>query len=361
MAGISTHSFLGSNSSRGFYSFFRYLIGQEEANKIICLKGGPGTGKSSLMKKLGQHFNEKGYDVEFHHCSSDSDSLDGIVIKALKIALVDGTAPHVIDPITPGAVDQIIDLGHYWKEDGIRKYKKEIMDINKEVGKLFRRSYRYFAAAKDIHDDWSIINNEALDYSQLNLLKEELKDKVFTMPISKLGTERHLFATALTPKGVITYIDTIYYNYKNIYVLNGEPGTGKTELLKFLSEEALRRGLKVELFHDPFIPERIEHLAIPEISTIFLTSNEINQKNFQGNNIYMEDYVNKSVLDKYKEHIDYDKDMFYTLFNKGLDTLTKTKKIRDTVEKYYVSNMDFNKINLVYKDLVEKINTFESN
>ena len=35
----------------------------------------------------------RGYDVEFHHCSSDASSIDGVVIPALKIALVDGTTP----------------------------------------------------------------------------------------------------------------------------------------------------------------------------------------------------------------------------------------------------------------------------
>jgi len=36
---------------------------------------------------------ERGYDVEFMHCSSDNNSLDGVVIPSLKIALLDGTAP----------------------------------------------------------------------------------------------------------------------------------------------------------------------------------------------------------------------------------------------------------------------------
>lgn len=50
------HMFLGNNTSKGFYSLFKNLITQEDANRIICLKGGPGTGKSSLMKKLAFYF-----------------------------------------------------------------------------------------------------------------------------------------------------------------------------------------------------------------------------------------------------------------------------------------------------------------
>jgi hypothetical protein len=42
---------------------------------------------------------EKGYDVEFHCCSSDNDSLDGIVIPSIRVAMLDGTAPHGVVPV----------------------------------------------------------------------------------------------------------------------------------------------------------------------------------------------------------------------------------------------------------------------
>ena len=48
------------------------------------------------MKKIGEQFLHMGYNLEFMHCSSDSESLDGIVIPAKKVALLDGTAPHVV-------------------------------------------------------------------------------------------------------------------------------------------------------------------------------------------------------------------------------------------------------------------------
>lgn len=95
MKGKIKNVFPGGNTSQGFYSFYQYIISQDTARRKICIKGGPGTGKSTLMKKVGEFFNLKGYDIEYHHCSSDNNSLDGVVIKGLNIAIVDGTAPHV--------------------------------------------------------------------------------------------------------------------------------------------------------------------------------------------------------------------------------------------------------------------------
>lgn len=86
--------FLGANSPGGFYSLYDQLLPPERAQCIYILKGGPGCGKSTLMRRVAQRMEEKGIPVERILCSGDPDSLDGVVIPALEAALVDGTAPH---------------------------------------------------------------------------------------------------------------------------------------------------------------------------------------------------------------------------------------------------------------------------
>ena len=41
--------FAGSNTPLGFYSFFDQIIDLMQAHRFFILKGGPGTGKSTLM------------------------------------------------------------------------------------------------------------------------------------------------------------------------------------------------------------------------------------------------------------------------------------------------------------------------
>ncbi|MFU0823608.1 PRK06851 family protein [Clostridium sp.] len=360
MKGEFRHFFPGSNTSKGFYSFYRYILPQETARRIFCIKGGPGTGKSSFMKRIGQYFNEKGYDVEYHHCSSDNNSLDGVVIKGLNVAFIDATAPHIVDPISPGAVDEILNFGDCWNERGMSDYRNSIMSINKQIGKTFKRAYRYIGASKTIHDDWSFYNNEALNNSKLNLFKEDLKNEIFgDIPISNTGIDRHLFATAFTPNGIVTYIDSIYKNYKRVYVLNGEPGTGKTSVLSYICDEALKRDLSVEVYHDPLIPERIEHLLIPNLSIALLTSNEINNRNFVGSQIDMKDFLNKRLLDKSSEEITEARDTFYLLLNKGLSIISKAKALHDELEKCYIPNMDFDKVDNKFNEIITRLLKYE--
>ena len=335
------HMFPGGNTSKGFYSFYRYILSQEDANRIICIKGGPGTGKSSLMNKVATNFLNEGYSVEYQHCSSDNNSLDGVVIPALKVAILDGTSPHVVDPVNPGAVDEILNMGDCWNVDGFAAHKKDVIDTNKEIGKTFKRAYRFFAAAKAVHDDITTFNNAALQQAKINKLKEDLANNFFTSKVSNVGNDRHLFATAFTPNGIITYVDTLYQNYETVYVLNGDSGTGKSDILKYLAEMALSRGLNVELYHDPLIPERIEHILIPGRSLAFITSNEINEKKFEGTQIYMSDYMNTNTILRNKSEVDIDKVYFKDLINKGLTTIASAKLLHDELETYYVPNMNF--------------------
>ena len=188
---------------------------------------------------------------------------------------------------------------------------------------------------------------------------EELKEKIFKTPVTGNAYERHLFATAFTPNGIITFVDSILEGYKNVYVLNGGPGTGKTDVLEYLSKEALKRGLSVQLFHDPLIPERLEHIFIPELSTAIITSNEINQKKFEGNQIYMDNLLNSYTINKNKEEINFDTELFYELLNKGLKLIASAKILHDQMETYYVPNMNFDKINEVTRKLIEKLEVYE--
>ena len=43
--------FLGANSPDGFVSFFDHLINLDTAKEVIIIKGGPGVGKSSFMRR----------------------------------------------------------------------------------------------------------------------------------------------------------------------------------------------------------------------------------------------------------------------------------------------------------------------
>ncbi|MBU3189337.1 ATPase [Clostridium bowmanii] len=250
-------------------------------------------------------------------------------------------------------------MGECWEEEGFKKYRRDIIEINKKVGKTFKRAYKFFGAAKLVYDDWSTYNSEALNNNNLNLLKENLRESLFTIPPSNVGYDRHLFATAFTPNGIVTYIENLCSDYKKIYILKGGPGTGKSNVLEFLSDEALRWGYYVEIFHTPLIPEKIEHILIPQLNVAILTSNEINNLDLAGTVIDMKDCLNLSALEKNKTETEYDSAEFFILLNKGLATIKEAKSLHDKLETFFVPNMDFSKVDAVLTKIIKKINGYE--
>lgn len=86
--------FLGGNTPAGFYSLYHQLSDPSRMRALYIIKSGPGSGKSSLMRRVERHIQAAGLETEQVLCSGDPDSLDAVVVPALNAAIVDGTAPQ---------------------------------------------------------------------------------------------------------------------------------------------------------------------------------------------------------------------------------------------------------------------------
>ena len=237
--------------------------------------------------------------------------------------------------------------------------KIKIIYLNKEIGKNFKRAYRYLGSARCIHDDWSSLNYESLDSNKISNIIENLKNNIFKSDKIGYGSERHLFATAITPDGIITYADQLSSEFKKKYVLTGGPGFGKTDILKFIGSSGQKKGYFIEYMHDPFVPERIEHIFIPETSTCIITNNEINQANYTGIEYNLFDYTKSALSTSKKDDIKYNSDLFYELINKGISLIHNAHLLHDELESYYIKAMDFAFADNIYNKVINKLEKYE--
>lgn len=160
--------FLAANTPQGFVSRFDQLGNHREGWRSIIIKGVPGCGKSSLMKKIAEDFLEAGEDVERIHCSSDPDSLDGVMIERLKISIADGTAPHVLEPKYPGAYEQILNLFDALDMETLFHNREEIISLFDQNKILYERAYRFLSAAGSLQSDNAKLGTECLDIIKIN-------------------------------------------------------------------------------------------------------------------------------------------------------------------------------------------------
>ncbi len=260
------HYFVCANSSAGFRNCFPETL--KPLRRVFILKGGPGTGKSTLMKRLGKAFWEQGEDVDYLHCSSDPASLDGVIFCNRKVAVVDGTAPHIIEPTAPGAKEEYINLGVLWDSQKLIPHREEILRGKEQIHHCYEGVYEALAQAKEIHDRWEKVYRENTDYGLLNQLTEEFLERVLgkVPPKDTPGQELHRFFGALTPDGSVNFLESLLAPIKTRCFIKGRPGTGKSTLLKKLVHRAVEKGLKTEVYHCSFDPESLDMVVLPQLS-----------------------------------------------------------------------------------------------
>lgn len=345
--------FPGGNTSSGFFSYHDNII-DKDRNMLYILKGMPGGGKSSLMKELGDNAVKLGLNVEFHHCPSDPNSIDGIVINELKIGIVDGTAPHIIDPVYPGLIDKIIDLGQFIESDGLKLYKSEQFDAKQRNKDSYRRAFNFLKSSKFIYDEIEANNTANVDFKSINKLTRNAIERIFSSESVNnniSGFEvRHLFSSAYTPEGLVDYTSTIIDGVKDRYYLNGDIGTGKTTFLNRIAEQARIRNFHIEIYHNPLVPIKIDSLYIKELNTIISSTKET--KNYIYTTIDLDEYFDGEGI-----NID-DYQLMNSLIEKGIAALSGAKENHGILESIYKKCINYKGVNEVKRKLWEEIQDY---
>jgi hypothetical protein len=357
--GTIKHYYAGSNSSRGFYSFYDQAL--KGLDCLYILKGGPGTGKSTLIRKVGESLNEKGFDIEFLHCSSDNQSLDGVVIPALKTGIVDGTAPHIVDPRYPGVIDCIVNLGDYRDDDKLSAHKEKIVQLTDKISATFMKAYEQFGTAKKIHDDIEKIYIKAMDFQKADQVTEQLISRIYSkaIPSERSPKTKHLFMGAATPKGPVCYYDNLTEQDDTRFIVKGRAGSGKSTMMKKIGARAESLGLTVTYYHCAFDPGSIDMVSIPGLKTSILdgTAPHVFEPSRAGDEIVdmFELCIDPAVEVEQAEELGKLEAEYQSFMQEGTNYLAEAKCLHDELEVFYVEAMDFDGINKKAEELINQI------
>lgn len=358
MAGKIKNYFAGGNTARGFHNLYDSNL--QGLDRLFILKGGPGTGKSSLMKKIGNEWVKQGYDIEFLHCSSDNNSIDGVIIPALKVGIVDGTAPHVIEPKLPGAVEEYINLGEAWNARALSVHKTTIQKLTNQISRFFHKAYDTFKEALDIHDDWEKIYINSMDFKKADQLTNKLIDSFFgKMKLSKKSDIRHRFLGAATPIGAVDFVPNLTEAIPKRYFIKGRPGSGKSTLLRKLAAAAEARGVDAEIYHCGFDPHSLDMVIFRELGIAIFDSTAPHE--------YFPSRDGDEILDMYELLIAQGTDEIFEDILSKISTnykskmleatsyLAKAKELHDELEAIYIAAMDFSVVEGIQNKIAGEI------
>ncbi len=347
--------FLAANSCEGFYSSFVDNYSAQDGWRAYLIKGGPGTGKSSFMKYIAVTAQKKGIPFELCVCSSDPNSLDGIILPSKKIIVLDATPPHAVEPTFPAVCEEIINLGAFWDSDKIAKHREEVIEVTLKNKLLHKMASGYLKATGELLFDNYKTALACTDKEKTARFAEMLC-KRYLKRANNIGSEQVRFIEGISPLGIIAYSKTVTENHKNIIVISDNFGSAANIIMQTVRKNALSLGHKIITLKNPFLPSVItDHILIPELSLAFVRENEYMHFDCDARRIHARRFVNNAKLHNSISRIKFSKKIIRELLLSSAETLSKAKAVHDELEKYYIDAMDFVALTDFAQKTTEKI------
>lgn len=348
--------FLGSSGKNGFFSCFSQLAPKIEGQYTYIIKGGPGTGKSSLMKKIAAEMEKRDIECERIYCSSDPNSLDGVIFPSLRVSICDGTSPHTLDPDYPGATGEIINLGECWNKEKLLGRKDEIISLTDKNKACHARSRRFIESAFSIYADGEKICLDCLDENRLMRYASRVSSRYFKKPSGKIGIEKKRLFDAVTPKGYYFLNETANLLCDEKIVFEDDFGVAASKLIGEIRSYALASGFSV--ISSPSInrEKAIRHIIIKELSLGFFTADKLCSLNITPTKtVSLRRFYSLSEISAHKSRLTFAKKAANELMKEAICSLKIAKGIHDELEKCYIDAMNFEKLNSIADSLTERI------
>lgn len=339
--------FLAANSGEGFISHFKDNYENDWTAYII--KGGAGTGKSTLMRRFAAKASTKGFKTEICPCSSDPDSLDAVILPDKKIIILDGTPPHTVEPKWPGLCERLINTGDYWNEGKLKANREKILEISAENKMYHKKAAAYITAAgqlKRFNFDRAL---SAIDLSNCFNFATTLSRRLIKED-GKQAKQWCRFLGGVTPKGYIFFDETLS-QFQNTVSLRDEFGVAASVVLSVIIDYSLSKNHEIITVKNPILPSLItDAVLIPELSLAIVR--EEYEKIPTSRRHILNRFYNRDKLSLAKEKIKFNKKAYLSVLSSAAENLSKAKATHDRLEKCYIEAMDYDRLSKFFDEFL---------
>ena len=320
--------FPGAMGPEGFISCFDHLMDDALLRRKLILKGGPGVGKSTFMRRVHAALCANGEPSTLYFCSGDPDSLDGVAVSHAGLLILDGTAPHTIDPAMPGIDGETLDLGRFLHKEVFKRRREELFVLAEENRAHYKNAFACLSAAGSLR---RAAVSEAARSADLTMIRTFLKEG-FTLP--KEGTPRILFLTSPTPAGVADFREA--QDAENTVYLPGVLGA------VFLNEAMkLVQNTQTEIFLHPLTPEAPQCVRIGD--TMLCAADDTRST------------LNEFLLSPLSDFIPFAMQEAETLTAQAVEELRLCKRTHDAIETIYRPFVDYDHVERETNRLLETL------
>lgn len=329
--------FAGANTPDGFISDYSNFFNEETFTKVYIVKGGSGTGKSTLIRRCAEQAAKHGAECTYILCSSDPESLDGVLLRRddIHIAVIDGTAPHTVDPVYAGSCGEIVNCGDYWDTSALENARDEIVETVQKKSDCYARAYRYLSGASSVLSaSWRLSKNL--------ILQEKLEKCIqrLTAAFKDTGNTGKVINRRTLAVSMNGNVRVSSFNCAKTVVAVKECAAAARIFYDLLENALLAKGLTVFRSISPL--GGIAELYLPEQDTAFVPYEDNPDRQRAYTKIMnMQRFVDKEVFSANRQKRRFAEKCFASLMGGATESLAEAKKLHFRLEDIYKATMDF--------------------
>ncbi|KJR47745.1 ATPase component BioM of energizing module of biotin ECF transporter [Desulfosporosinus sp. I2] len=264
------HYFAEGITTRGYISLLPNMMPSWQ--RAYILLGGPGTGKSTLIKVIGLELLDRGYDIDFLRSARDPDSMAGFIMPRKGLAMLDAMEVSPLRWRAPGVVENFIDFNVFCSELNLEKQRTTILRLENQLQELQMILEEELAAELGV-----LIGNRP---GKLPLEREDLswilgnsahlkvkKEHTGPWPLAKNALRllqksvvNPYFLHGLTAEGWLNLAPYFLADFDQIR-LEGEE---TLDALDWVLREAQQLGQRIDIVLHPLNPDEVIGIVFPE-------------------------------------------------------------------------------------------------
>ena len=264
------HYFAEGMTTRGYISLLPNMMPSWQ--RVYVLLGGPGTGKSTLIKVIGLELLDRGYGVDFFRSVRDPDSMAGFIMPQMGLAMLDAMEVSPLRWRAPGVVEKFIDFSIFCDELKLEKQRSEVFTIENRLQELQTTLEEELAAELG-----SLLGNRV---TKSHMEKEDLswilgnsarvkvkKEHTGPWPLAENALKLlqksviiPYFLHGLTVEGWLNLAPHFLTDFDQIRL----EGDGTLDALDWVLREAQQLGQMIEIVLHPLNPDEVIGIVFPE-------------------------------------------------------------------------------------------------
>lgn len=339
--------FLGGASPQGFETAFWT---EQRTAYGFYLKGGPGTGKSTLMKQVAAAFADE--DISVYHCASDPRSLDAVVLENRGIFIADSTAPHEASTPLPYVTGETVDLAAYLHADILRNHAADIHALYAENQNAHKQAKKGLAGIAEMETIICETGAAALDTEKLKKYAARLAKRLLPKHTDAAGKMLRRQSCAVTPLGKMHFLPEGF----DLILVHDPFYAAGAVLLQELAEAASAAGQICEITHALTTHQPIM-LILPAQKLVLAAVTEAVQPELPKpvSIIKMQRFYDAEILRQQRSLLRFCTKTAAATEEQVIALLAEALRVHDELEKYYIAALDTPALSRITAELITKL------